>query len=550
MANFKTRARALDLLGRQQIAGIPTAINELLKNAHDAYADYVDIDYFRVQNLFVLRDDGVGMTKKDFETRWLTLGTESKVVHRRSTPPPIDKSKMPRIPMGEKGIGRLAIASIGKQVLIVTKAKGSPNITAALINWQIFELPGLNLDDVVVPIRSFDSLPDGEDIKSMKEELINSIEKLLTQDDISESEYESIKSIINSFTVSPIELSSKLIRFKGMENIEDGGTIFFVSPVNEFLDFDLDGDSQSKDATKIEKMLMGFHNTVTPDHPEPLLDIVFRDYKSKDDSYVDVIDKEEFFTTEDFGAADHHFEGRFDEYGQFKGKIRVYQETTFEHIINWGGNNLNKTACGPFNINIAYIQGNKRQSIINGDEHARIFAKTEKFGGLYVYKDNVRILPYGNSDDDSFEIDKRRSKHAGFYFFASRRMIGVINLSHKDNYYLKEKAGREGFIQDKAYKHLFDILKNFFIQLSADFFREDNSAGPKAEAWVNKRNEIESAHKALEQRDKQARVRKLKFEKSLNKFFESNHKGEIQEELKKIIRSAEQSFKQVSYVCP
>ena len=45
MAQFKTRARALDLLGRQQIAGIPTAINELIKNAHDAYADNFDIDF-------------------------------------------------------------------------------------------------------------------------------------------------------------------------------------------------------------------------------------------------------------------------------------------------------------------------------------------------------------------------------------------------------------------------------------------------------------------------------------------------------------------------
>lgn len=33
MAKFKTSARTLDLLGRQQIAGIPTAINELFKNA-------------------------------------------------------------------------------------------------------------------------------------------------------------------------------------------------------------------------------------------------------------------------------------------------------------------------------------------------------------------------------------------------------------------------------------------------------------------------------------------------------------------------------------
>ena len=78
MAQFKTRARALDLLGRQQIAGIPTAINELIKNAHDAYADKFDIDFLRCNNLLVLRDDGLGMTKEEFETRWLTLGTESK----------------------------------------------------------------------------------------------------------------------------------------------------------------------------------------------------------------------------------------------------------------------------------------------------------------------------------------------------------------------------------------------------------------------------------------------------------------------------------------
>ena len=67
MAQFKTRARALDLLGRQQIAGIPTAINELIKNAYDAYADHFDVDYFRSDKLLILRDDGIGMTKADFE---------------------------------------------------------------------------------------------------------------------------------------------------------------------------------------------------------------------------------------------------------------------------------------------------------------------------------------------------------------------------------------------------------------------------------------------------------------------------------------------------
>lgn len=51
MANIRTKARALDMLGRQQIAGIPTALSELFKNAHDAYADNVEVDYIRKKKL-------------------------------------------------------------------------------------------------------------------------------------------------------------------------------------------------------------------------------------------------------------------------------------------------------------------------------------------------------------------------------------------------------------------------------------------------------------------------------------------------------------------
>ena len=124
MAKFKTRARAVDMLGRQQIAGIPTAISELFKNAHDAYADRAEVDYYRNDRLFVLRDDGVGMTREDFEQRWLTLGTESKVAAQTALgPPPTDPKKPPRAVLGEKGIGRLAIAAIGPQVLILSRAE-------------------------------------------------------------------------------------------------------------------------------------------------------------------------------------------------------------------------------------------------------------------------------------------------------------------------------------------------------------------------------------------------------------------------------------------
>jgi signal transduction histidine kinase len=547
MANFKTRARALDLLGRQQIAGIPTAINELLKNAHDAYADKVDIDYFRKDNLFILRDDGVGMSKNDFETRWLTLGTESKLINKKTSPPPIDNTKPLRTSMGEKGIGRLAIASIGKQVLILSKAK-EEKIVSALINWEIFELPGLNLEDVVVPIREFDSMPSELEIEPMKKELLDSINVLLEKDDISISESRSLSETINNFAFSPLDYNTSLIKDYPLEKESDSGTFFYISPVDDIINIDIDGKRESKDATKIEKMLIGFHNTMTPDHPNPVLDISFRDYRGDDDTYLNIIDKEHFFTKDDFELADHHFKGNFDAFGQFKGLIKIYKEKTFDHIVNWNGNNFKETSCGEFEINLAYVQGNKRDSIIDSENYNRITAKADKFGGLYVYKDNIRILPYGDSDYDYLDIEKNRTKRASTYFFSYRRMFGVININQKNNYRLKEKAGREGFIENKAFRQLQDILKNFFGQLAPDFFREDNTAGPKAEAWVEKRRELKSAHLALERRDKLATVRKENFEKKIEKFFIELKDNKIENDVLNILNNSLSEFNAISSI--
>lgn len=550
MANFKARARALDLLGRQQIAGIPTAINELFKNAHDAYADNVVIDYFRKDKLLVLRDDGLGMTKKDFESRWLTLGTESKFTNRKISAPPIARNKPERPIMGEKGIGRLAIASIGSQVLILSKAiredKNYP-IVAALINWEIFELPGLDLDQVFVPIKEFDSMPGLNDIEGMKLELIASIKTLEDKDDITSKEAASLVEKVKSFKVSPKNLDTNLIGDFSF-NAEKGGTHFYISPVDESLNNDIDGSKGTAEATKIEKMLMGFTNTMTPEHPKPQIEVAFRDFRSDDGVYFNILAKEEFFTPGDFELADHHFQGTFDKFGQFQGMVKVYQEKTFNHKIGWNGNNYKETECGPFAMNVAYVQGVQRQSIIDPENYSRITAKGDKYGGLYIYRDNIRILPYGNSDYDFIDIEKNRTKSASFYFFSYRRMFGVIDIGKEANFKLTEKAGREGFIENKAYRQLQDILKNFFIQLAADFFREGSGSGPKAEFWKNRRAERESFYKALERRDQQAKVRKDKFQTALNSFFERLNSQKTTSEIASLTDQIEKSFTSVGYI--
>jgi signal transduction histidine kinase len=536
MAQFKTRARALDLLGRQQIAGIPTAISELIKNAHDAYADKFDIDFLRKDDLLVLRDDGLGMTKDEFEKFWLTIGTESKFVNNKTSLPPIDNSKPIRPIMGEKGIGRLAIASIGKQVLIISKAKLRDKdypMVVALINWELFELPGINLEDITIPIKEFEDLPTRENIDSIKNEIIASLDDLLKQDIILKDNYDKIKKSIDSFTINPKLLNNKLVGdFEFLEN--KGGTFFYISPVNETLISDIEGEKDNTEATAIEKMLIGFHNTMTPNHPKPVIDISFRDYKGDIGLYNDLIDKEQFFTPVEFELADHHFQGTFDKFGQFRGTIKIYREKTYDHIVNWKENNFRETNCGTFKINFAYLQGELKSSQVDSENWTRIYAKGNKFGGLYIYKDNIRVLPYGDSDYDFLNIEKNRTKRMSTYFFSYRRMFGAIEITAKNNKDLVEKAGREGFIENKAYRQMQAILKNFFVQLAADFFDEKGES-PQAEFWVRKRNEINTYHLALKRREELAKGKKDKFLKDLDLFFKNLISGKFDTEINTIL---------------
>ena len=124
----------------------------------------------------VLRDGCIGIGLAYFGNRWLALGTESKSRSTRSELPK-DPEKAPRPITGEKGIGRLAIASIGRQVLILTCPKYSDEkqIVACFINWELFEIPGVNLEDLSVPIREFHQLPTASDIDVLKEEALKTI---------------------------------------------------------------------------------------------------------------------------------------------------------------------------------------------------------------------------------------------------------------------------------------------------------------------------------------------------------------------------------------
>jgi len=517
MAKFKTRARTIDMLGRQQIAGIPTAISELFKNAHDAYADYVEIDFFRSDRLFVLRDDGMGMTREEFEDRWLTIGTESKLNSKAMSLPPPDTSKKQRTLLGEKGIGRLSIAIIGPQVLVLTRAKRDGklhNLVAAFLNWGIFEVPGLNLDDIEIPIREFaeGNLPTAADVQEMVDEFSENLQYI---DEETKDLKQRLEDELKTFTVDPKEIESYLKNTDYLSLKEsESGTHFIIKQATELLIDDIEGNSADK-ASPLEKALIGFTNTMTPNHESPVITCAFRDYKT-DTVFDDLIDKDRFFTPNEFINADHNIVGEFDNHGQFKGTISIYGEEFKNHVVPWPKSKGLETKCGPFKIAFADVQGNLRDSTIPMEDWNLLTDKMNRLGGLYVFKNGIRMLPYGDTDYDWVGIEYRRTKHAAYYHYSHRRIFGAVEITNEKNLSLKEKAGREGFRENEAYRQLKDILENFFLQLAADFFRE---GGVKAEQFIDKKNHLTKLHKAEENRAKHVRVRKEKFEIELEEFF-------------------------------
>ncbi|HYC59903.1 MAG TPA: ATP-binding protein [Thermoanaerobaculia bacterium] len=513
MAKFRTRARAVDMLGRQQIAGIPTAISELFKNAHDAYADRAEVDYYRSDGLFVLRDDGLGMTEEEFSERWLVLGTESKLGAAGGiAPPPRDPEKDPRPTLGEKGIGRLAIGVIGPQVLVLTRAKRAGklgDLVAAFIHWGFFALPGVNLDQIDIPILALPggTLPSRADVASMVAQAKATFEELRGFADDETAAL--IEQQLESFDVDPEQLDRDL----GSPSLRgDGhGTHFIISPADESLATDIDHTDDPDTAPPLLKALIGFTNTMTPDHTLPPIRTAFRDHKTLED-YDDLIAEHVFFTPEEFGLADHHIAGTFDEFGQFAGTVAVYQQPPVSHVVSWPDAKGRQAECGPFRINLAVVQGEARATLVAPEEYQRLVRKMNMIGGLYIYKDGVRVLPYGNTDYDFLNIERNRTKSAYYYYFSFRRMFGVIEIDRIHNRALSEKAGREGFRESKAYRQFRDILENFFVQTAADFFRDE---GAHADTFQQTKKELDRVYRAKARREQQVLVRRKAFAESV-----------------------------------
>jgi signal transduction histidine kinase len=551
MTQLRVRARAVDMLGRQQIAGIPTAIHELFKNAHDAYAERVEVDFYRRNRVLVLRDDGYGMTREEVENRWLTLGTESRVHANRSKTAQEDadewrgpKNLPKRVIMGEKGIGRLAIAVIAPITLLMTRASrpdGLHNLVVALVHWGIFEQPGLDISSINIPMKDFPggSLPTGGDIQGLINSVVENLNDLKHElDPLAFEQLNKDLELTRAIDPSKIDELLNKNREKPLTLSGDGyGTQFILLPVAPELEDDIDGGSD-KESSKLERNLLGFSNSMS-DQPQ-VITTEFRDHHLAETESL--IGPNIFFTSDDFKKTDQLFEGKFDNNGQFVGTVSIYGKPR-PFVCNWTDGRGRLPKCGGFSLHYGYVQGNSKESSLSAIDWPEMDAKTDRLGGIYIYRDGIRILPYGNSDYDFLEIEKRRSKSAQDWFFSYRRGFGYISISHEHNSSLTEKAGREGFRENQAYRDFRSILINFFQQLALEFFRTTSPQGE--DYWEGKKDYFVQSELLRKQKNK-ANARRSEFSDALDLFSERYEKNFFENESERISSYLKENLERIT----
>ncbi len=470
MSKFKTKARTIELLGRKQIRDSVTALAELMKNSYDADADWVRAYFNSNKDNIILVDNGLGMSQTDIEDKWLVLGTPSKNTVKRVSP-------KGRPYMGAKGIGRLAAASLGKHYIMITKTVNS-NYNIAYLFWDLFEDTTISLEEIEIPTcYNIDKQTLITSFGSILDELVDT--QLKNVDVYVKATFNPFdREFLTNSIAKAKENAQNIIKYLGL--INEKGTLLFMSELRDDWNSIL-----VQDTTKLEDDLTADKNYKRFANFVSTLNSAYKKQENCNNDFVEIFKNGQVmrfhddYTEEDFDIYDIKFEGVIEK-GVFKGKL--YANNTKQEALNaankvlaeginisGGIEGLSKYDCGPIKLKVCHIEGQKNYSSLSEGKFNYIREKIDILGGIGVYRDGVRVLPYGELENDYLEIERRRTNKAGVYVFSHRNIFGRIDISAQKNPKLEDKSSREGFIENNYYHYFITTLKNLLTKIAMDF---------------------------------------------------------------------------------
>lgn len=404
---FRPRARLIRTIGDRLVSGPVAAIGELVKNGFDADAEQVHVKFSadRTQvNRIEIQDSGHGMLLETILEKWMEPATEAKLEAR--------ESQGGRKVLGSKGIGRFAAARLGSRMLLVSCAKRGTSVetTFVRVDWSKFD-QGQYLDEVSVTTRV--------------------------------SRNRSTK-------------TGTLIRVTGVPT--EWQRLQFEELLKELRKFmsPLAGDAAADS--------FSMYLDVTECSPE----IVGRDIwelSLDDEGHLNPIEVKPLPL---FDAADYEISGTFDETGQFIGQMQFNGLSAHapEHIRfkKALASDAGEAPCGKVRIKLMIFDRDpqsidaliKRANLKNiGKREARHLL--DDLCGVGIYRYGFRIRPYGDSDQDWLELDRRRvddpSNKVGH-----NQIIGVVHVDDELKSNLVERSSREGLEDNGSFERLKSLL--------------------------------------------------------------------------------------------
>ena len=411
--NFSISPRILSHLGEDLIKNESIALFELIKNSYDANATSCEINFdFSNEDLksLSITDNGDGMDINIIKNIWLVVGTDYKRKELDKFKKTQDQRKK-RLPLGEKGIGRLSVHKLGNKITLISKSKNNNEVKLS-IDWNQLN-SAQKIDDFIIELTE----------NEMPEEFINStgtkiiVEELKTNWDRRQLRevYRNITSLNSPFSDKSdtfnIHIKSNSNVFDGLpdfEEIKNSALYFGHCKISSSRIIDFQYEFKPWDSlSKIEKRSVSIQDLSTED----------RNIQRKDNSPINL---------DTSGIGDIEFD------------IIIFD--TDAQIFNY--TNIEKTTVKD------YLREN---------------------GGIRVYRDGVRIYNYGEKDNDWLGIDLKRVQRIGGNV-SNNIIIGAVKINRNSSYGLIEKTNREGFIENESY---FDFLESVDYALSL-FVRQRN----------------------------------------------------------------------------
>ena len=456
---FRVQSHVLKLLGDELIGHDRLAIFELVKNSYDADATNVDVylDLTSTSPQISVLDNGSGMRADDIEHSWLEIGADTKrgIKNRKRSP------KFKRMPLGEKGVGRLAVQKLGESVHVTTRAKAEPE-------YQF----GFNWEDL---IQSAIYLGDGLQVEVKK----------------------------NS---TPVVFSS------------DTGTLIQISDLHR-------EDWTRKEVRDLYRLVTSLGNPFDKvDSFQVNLTIPGREDEIADlPSVKDMLESAVWvfeFVLDKTGTLDWQyqfnpprFKGLQPRNCNGKGKLELIPQDDDELAAEQKGDD------GQIFLNQKLLQGigalrgriyafYRRSEILKeSGSPAQIKAWLDSQTGVRVYRDHVRVFNYGEPGDDWLNLNARRVNQPTGKF-GTQSVIAHLDLDLEESSNLKEKTNREGFDDNQAFRLLRRITLSIFDKLERehivdrekiDIALKGNESIPSVQVAMSKLAEIAKAHKIVEE---------------------------------------------------